>query len=73
MTNIYYTINPISIGGNTIERVVVYKLLLGVYISNDLKWIHQTLYSLRVFKQCGAPPACQLAKVLVTIVRPILE
>ena len=38
MTNIYYTINPISIGGNTIERVVVYKLLLGVYISNDLKW-----------------------------------
>ena len=53
-----------------------------VYISNDLKWpLHadyiikkenQRLYSLRILKQCGAPPV-SLAKVFVTIVRPILE
>lgn len=37
MTNHNFIINPMSIGaGNTIERVVVHKLL-GVYISNDLK------------------------------------
>ena len=31
--------NPIVVGGNSIERVMAYKLL-GVYISNDLKWNH---------------------------------
>ena len=81
MTNHNFIINPVSIGGNTIERVVVYKLL-GVYISNGLKWTHHVdyvikkannrLYSLRVLKQCGSPPV-SLAKVLVTIVPPILE
>ena len=75
--------NPliIVIGSNTIERVMTYKLL-GVYVSNDLKWNHHVevivqkgnrrLYSLRVLKQCGAPPA-SLAKVYTTIVRPVLE
>ena len=81
MTNHNFIINPVSIGGNTIERVLVYKLL-GVYISNGLKWTHHVdyvikkannrLYSLRVLKQCGSPPV-SLAKVLVTIVPPILE
>ena len=75
--------NPliIVIGSNTIERVMTYKLL-GAYVSNDLKWKHhvevivqkgnRSLYSLRVLKQCGAPPA-SLAKVYTTIVRPVLE
>ena len=33
---------------------------------------NRRLYSLRVLKQCGAPPA-SLAKVYTTIVRPVLE
>ena len=62
-------------------RVMTYKLL-GVYVSNDLKWNHHVevivqkgnrrLYSLRVLEQCGAPPA-SLAKVYTTIVRPVVE
>ena len=56
--------------------------LLGVYITNDLKWTHhvenivkngnERLYSLKVLKQCGAPPA-SLAKVYTTVFRPALE
>ena len=35
-----FIVNRIVIAGsNTIERVMTYKLL-GVYISNDLKWNH---------------------------------
>ena len=81
MSNHNFIVNPIVIGSNTIERVMTYKLL-GVYVSNDLKWNHHVevivqkgnrrLYSLRVLKQCGAPPA-SLAKVYTTIVRPVLE
>ena len=66
MSNHNFIVNPIVIGSNTIERVMTYKLL-GVYVSNDLKWNHHVevivqkgnrrLYSLRVLKQCGAPPA----------------
>ena len=77
----YAIVNPMVIGSNTIERVMTYKLL-GVYVSNDLKRNHheevivqkgnRKLYSLRVLKQCGAPPA-SLAKVYTTIVRPVLE
>ena len=81
MSNHNFIVKPIVIGSNTIERVMTYKLL-GVYVSNDLKWNHHVevivqkgnrrLYSLRVLKQCGAPPA-SLAKVYTTIVRPVLE
>ena len=81
MTNHNFIVNPIVIGGNLIERVKAYKLL-GVYISNDLKWTHHVenivkngnkrLYSLRVLKKCGAPRA-SLAKVYSTVVRPALE
>ena len=59
----------------------IYKLL-GVYISNDLRWTHhvenivkngnERFSSLRVFKQCGAPPA-SLAKVDTIVGRPALE
>ena len=81
MSNHNFIVNPMVIGSNTIEMAMTYKLL-GVYVSNDLKWNHHVevivqkenrrLYSLRVFKQCGAPPA-SLAKVYTTIVRPVLE
>lgn len=47
MTNHNFIINPMSIGaGNTIERVVVHKLL-GVNISTDLKWTHHVGYILK--------------------------
>lgn len=47
MTNHNFIINPVSIGaGITIERVVVHKLV-GVYISNDLKWTHHVDYILK--------------------------
>ena len=81
MNNRNFILNPIVIGGNSIERVLTYKLL-GVHISNDLNWNHyvehivkkgnKRLYSLRVLKQCGAPPA-SLAKVYTTVVCLILE
>ena len=81
MSNHNFIVNPIVIGSNTIERVMTRKLL-GVYVSDDLRWNHHVevivqkgnrrLYSLRVLKQCGAPPA-SLAKVYTTIVRPVLE
>ena len=81
MTKHNFIVNPIVIGGNLIERVKAYKLM-GVYIGNDLKWTHHVenivkngnkrLYSLRVLKQCGVPPA-SLAKAYTTVVRPALE
>ena len=39
MSNHNFIVNPIVIGSNTIKRVMTYKLL-GVYVSNDLKWNH---------------------------------
>ena len=57
MSNHNFIVNPIVIGSNTTERVMTY-MLLGVYVSNDLKWNHHVevivqkgnrrLYSLRV-------------------------
>ena len=85
MSNHNFIVNPVVIGSNTIERVMTYKLL-GVYVSNDLKWNHhievivqkgnRRLYSLRVLKQCGAAPPASLAKVYTvytTIVRTVIE
>ena len=40
MTNHNFIVNPIVIGSDSIERVKAYIKLLGVYISNDLKWTH---------------------------------
>ena len=37
MNNRNFIVNPIVIGGKSIERVLTYKLL-GVHISNDLKY-----------------------------------
>ena len=44
----------------------------NMYVDYKIKKANKRLYSLRVLKQCGAPPV-SLAKVFVTIVRPILE
>ena len=81
MSNHNFVINPIILGNNVIERISTYKLI-GVYISSDLKWdyhidyivkkANKRLFSLRILKQSGATPVA-LAKVFVTIVRPILE
>ena len=37
MQNDNFTIRPIVLGNNTVKRVTTYKLL-GIIISNDLKW-----------------------------------
>ena len=42
-----------------------------MYVDYKVKKANKRLYSLRVLKQCGAPPV-SLAKVFVTII-PILE
>ena len=42
------------------------------HVDYIIKKVNKGLYSLRVLKQCGAPPV-SLAKVFVAIVRPILE
>ena len=46
MINHNFIISRISIGGNSIERDVGSKLL-GVYISNDLKWTHHVDYIIK--------------------------
>ena len=43
-----------------------------MYVDYKITKANKRLYSLRVLKQCGAPPV-SLAKVFVTIVRPILD
>ena len=62
MQNGNFTIRPIVIGNNTVERVTTYKLL-GIIISNDLKWSEhidyiskkasKRLYSLRILQKVG--------------------
>ena len=42
------------------------------HVDYIIKKVNKGLYSLRVLKQCGAPPV-SLAKVFVAIVRPILK
>ena len=81
MNNHNFIVSPNVIGGKSIERIKAFKLL-GVYMSNDLKWTHHVenivknghnrLYSLRVLKQCGVPPP-SLAKVYTAVFRPALE
>ena len=40
MQNDYFTTRPIVLGNNTVECVTTYKLL-GIIITNDLKWNEQ--------------------------------
>ncbi|CAB4037097.1 Hypothetical predicted protein [Paramuricea clavata] len=72
---------PIFIGDQEIERVSTYKLL-GVVLSDDLKWnshidyivskASKRLYDLRLMKWAGAKPPVIL-KIYKSTVRPILE
>ena len=58
MQNDNFTIRPIVLRNNTVERVTTYKLLRIIIISNDLKWSENIdyiskkalkhLYSLRI-------------------------
>ena len=68
MNNHNFIVNPIVIGGNSIERVLKW----NHHVEHIVKKGNKRLYSLRVLKQCGAPPA-SLAKVHTTVVCPILE
>ena len=62
MQNDNFTTKPIVLDNNTVERVTTYKLL-GIIISNDLKWSEhidyiskkasKCLYSLRILKKVG--------------------
>ena len=72
---------PIAINNQTVN-IVTYSKLLGVTISNDLKWnLHvnaickkasKRLYALRLLKR-NALPDSVLVKVYRACVRPILE
>ena len=76
MQNDNFTTRPIVLGNNTVECVTTYKLL-GIIISNDLKWnehINYTskkaskrLYSLRIFKKVGVNRE-GILKVYLTII-----
>ena len=71
----------ICIGNHEVERVKSYKLL-GVTISNDLKWnahvdriiarAGQRLYALRLLKRAGVKPP-DIIRVYISNVRSILE
>ena len=62
MHNVNFILRPLVIGSNVVERVNNYKLL-GVQLSEDLKWNKhveyiykkacQKLYSLRVLRRAG--------------------
>ena len=81
MQNDNFTIRPIVLGNNTVECVTTYKLL-GIIISNDLKWnehidyiskkASKRLYSLRILKKVGVNRE-GILKVYLTTIRPILE
>jgi len=76
-----HQLSPISIDGHTIDNVDSFKVL-GVNISNDLKWTinteqiitkaSQRLYILRVLRRSGIPPS-DLLPIYYSLVRSTLE
>ena len=69
-------LRPITIGNTTIETVKKYKLL-GVILTDDLKWTDhgkawKRLYSLHILRKAGVETN-KMLKVYFTIIRPILE
>ena len=76
-----FTTRPIVLGNNTVEYVTTFKLL-GIIISNDLKWnehidyiskkASKRLYSLRILKKVRVNKE-GILKVYLTTIRPILE
>ena len=81
MKNSITALRPICIGNNEVERVRTYKLL-GVIISEDLKWnahaeyviakAAKRLYALRLLKRAGVMPK-DILKVYLCNVRSVLE
>ena len=73
--------DTLKILGNDIERVSSYKLL-GVYISNDLKWnqhveyivkrANKRLYALRLLKKSGLPHT-DLVQIYCSLIRSVVE
>ena len=80
MTNSVTSLRPICVGYKEVERVGTYKLL-GVIISDDLKWnMHveyaiakaaKRLFALRLLKRAGAMPK-DILKVYLCNVRSVL-
>ena len=81
MTKSVTALRPISVGCKEVERVGTYKLL-GVIISDDLKWnahveyvtakAAKRLYALRLLKRAGVRPKDML-KVYLCNVRSVLS
>ena len=81
MKNSITAMRPISVGNQEVERVGSYKLL-GIMISDDLKWnVHaeyviakaaKRLYALRLLKRAGVMPEDML-KVYTYNIRSVLE
>ena len=80
MKNSISAMRPISVGNQEVERVGSYKLL-GIIISDDLKWnVHaeyviakaaKRLYALRLLKRAGVMPEDML-KVYTYNIRSVL-
>ena len=81
MTNSVNSLRPICVGYKEVERVGTYKLL-GVIISDDLKWnahveyviakAAKRLFALRLLKRAGVMPK-DILKVYLCNVRSVLE
>ena len=81
MKNSITAMRPISIANQNVERVRTYKLL-GVIISDDLKWnthveyvitkAAKRLYALRLLKRAGIMPE-DILKVYTCNIRSVLE
>ena len=81
MKNSITAMRPISIGNQNVQRVRTYKLL-GVIISDDLKWnthveyvitkAAKRLYALRLLKRAGVMPE-DILKIYTCNIRSVLE
>ena len=81
MQNDNFTTRPIVLGYSTVQCVTAYKLL-GIIVSNDLKYnehiyyrskkASKRLYSLRVLKKVRVNKE-GIVKVYLTTIRPIQE
>ena len=76
-----FTLKPLVVGNNCIERISTYKIL-GVFIDSDLRWNSHVdyvykkackrLYSLRILRRAGVDQA-SILKVYTSSVISLLE
>ncbi|CAB4023227.1 RNA-directed DNA polymerase from mobile element jockey, partial [Paramuricea clavata] len=74
--------NPIYVAGKPVETVSSFKLLLGVWISNDLSWnthvdmvlkkANSRLYALRLLKKAGLQ-ASDIVQIYISFIRSRIE